>query len=170
MAVCAIEWDRATARVTKLAREWRDDAVLDAIGDSDRVGIDCPFGWRAEFVAAISAHRRRELGATLVSALGRASVTGPRRRPVEPLAVDETGGEQDDENRSPFPDTAQAGRIEHNRAARGDERTDEDRDGEAIHVPHSRSPKRPSTRATDAPPTVHRVTIQSRGSAPPLRS
>ena len=56
-AVCVVDWFEPGVCV-----DFRDDASDDGLiqvcqdVDIDKVGIDCPFGWPAPFVAAISAH------------------------------------------------------------------------------------------------------------------
>ena len=63
-AVCTIEWSDAGARVTALQRggdELKDEPLRAAIRAGHvKVGIDAPFGWPADFVAAITAHERFE--------------------------------------------------------------------------------------------------------------
>jgi predicted nuclease with RNAse H fold len=56
---CAIDWSRGAPAVTELRSGLADDELLEAIGLADKVGIDAPFGWPDEFVAAVTAHRNR---------------------------------------------------------------------------------------------------------------
>jgi predicted nuclease with RNAse H fold len=58
-SVCAIDWDGDAPRVTRLESGLDDEALLDAISDADKVGIDAPLGWPDEFVDAVVAHRDR---------------------------------------------------------------------------------------------------------------
>lgn len=58
-SVCAIDWTEDAPRVTRLESGLDDEALLDAISGSDKVGIDAPFGWPDEFVDAVVAHRDR---------------------------------------------------------------------------------------------------------------
>lgn len=58
--VCVVTWTdgRAAAEFpTSLAD---DDGLLRVMGDADKVGVDCPFGWPDPFVDAIAAHARSE--------------------------------------------------------------------------------------------------------------
>ena len=57
---CVIEWSEGAAEVSAVAAGFTDDELLAAAGGCEKVGIDSPFGWPDEFVAAISAHRRGE--------------------------------------------------------------------------------------------------------------
>jgi predicted nuclease with RNAse H fold len=58
-SACAIDWSRGAPAVTELRSGLADDELLEAIGLADKVGIDAPFGWPDEFVAAVTAHRNR---------------------------------------------------------------------------------------------------------------
>jgi predicted nuclease with RNAse H fold len=53
--VCVVDWSEPGVCV-----DFRDDAsdegLIQVCRDVDKVGIDCPFGWPAPFVAAITAH------------------------------------------------------------------------------------------------------------------
>jgi len=55
-SACAIDWG-AGARLSDLRSGLDDDALLEAIAEADKVGIDAPFGWPDEFVDAVVAHR-----------------------------------------------------------------------------------------------------------------
>ena len=56
-SVCAIDWRASAPVVSDLRSGLDDEALLDAISDADKVGIDAPFGWPDEFVDAVVAHR-----------------------------------------------------------------------------------------------------------------
>ncbi len=58
-SACAIEWGTGVPAVSDLRSGLDDVALLDAISGADKVGIDAPFGWPDEFVAAVAAHRNR---------------------------------------------------------------------------------------------------------------
>ena len=58
-AACTITW-AAGGATAEVERGLNDDDLRDRITQADKVGIDCPFGWPADFVAAIVAHSRRE--------------------------------------------------------------------------------------------------------------
>lgn len=59
-SACAIEWRAGRAVVADLRSGLDDDALLEAIADADKTGIDAPFGWPDEFVDAVVAHRDGE--------------------------------------------------------------------------------------------------------------
>ena len=62
-AVSVITWRDGAAYVDPPGLGYDDERLLALLRDtdpSDRVGVDCPFGWPMEFVAAITAHARRE--------------------------------------------------------------------------------------------------------------
>jgi predicted nuclease with RNAse H fold len=60
-AIAWIEWTATGAFVRDLTGPATDDAVVAAIRQADKAGIDCPLGWPAEFVAFIQAHQTGEL-------------------------------------------------------------------------------------------------------------
>jgi len=53
-AVCWIEWDAGRAEVVRLESRADDDALVEAIAEVDRAGIDVPFGWPEDFVRAVA--------------------------------------------------------------------------------------------------------------------
>ncbi|GLZ51341.1 hypothetical protein Acsp07_09580 [Actinomycetospora sp. NBRC 106378] len=57
-AVVRLDWDDAQPRATVLPRRMSDAQLVEAIAGIGiaKVGIDCPFGWPAGFVDAVSAH------------------------------------------------------------------------------------------------------------------
>ena len=60
-AACMITWNHGQAVVDKPIRPLDDArllALLDDLGPGDRAGVDCPFGWPVDFVAAVAAHAR----------------------------------------------------------------------------------------------------------------
>jgi predicted nuclease with RNAse H fold len=56
-AVAIIEWFADRATLEYLARDQRDEQIVDLIVNSDRAGIDCPLGWPEPFVDFLVAHR-----------------------------------------------------------------------------------------------------------------
>ena len=56
-SLCAIDWGPSAPVVSDLRSGLDDEALLEAIADADKVGIDAPFGWPDEFVDAVVAHR-----------------------------------------------------------------------------------------------------------------
>jgi predicted nuclease with RNAse H fold len=58
-SACAIDWGPGAPVVDELRAGLDDATLLDAIDRADKVGIDAPFGWPDEFVAAVDAHRNR---------------------------------------------------------------------------------------------------------------
>ena len=62
-AVCTISWRAGTASVAPPlggADGITEDALVEAVGRGDWVGIDAPFGWPAGFVRAVSGYAERE--------------------------------------------------------------------------------------------------------------
>jgi Protein of unknown function (DUF429) len=58
-AACMITWNHGQAVVDKPIRPLDDARLLGLVDDlrpGDRAGVDCPFGWPADFVAALVAH------------------------------------------------------------------------------------------------------------------
>jgi Protein of unknown function (DUF429) len=58
-AACMITWNHGQAVVDKPIRPLDDARLLGLLDDlrpGDRAGVDCPFGWPADFVAALVAH------------------------------------------------------------------------------------------------------------------
>ncbi|MDD7966117.1 DUF429 domain-containing protein [Actinomycetospora lemnae] len=66
-AVVAIDWTTSAGGIQGHARLVCDsadgsagtEALLDALEDGHKVGIDCPFGWPSSFIAAVAAHGSR---------------------------------------------------------------------------------------------------------------
>ncbi len=56
-AVCTVTWDGTGSVADFSAEPATDGALITACRAVDKVGIDCPFGWPDEFVAALRAHR-----------------------------------------------------------------------------------------------------------------
>jgi predicted nuclease with RNAse H fold len=56
-AIAWVDWSRTGASVCDLVHPADDDAVVHAILNADKAGIDCPFGWPEEFVSFVNAHR-----------------------------------------------------------------------------------------------------------------
>ena len=62
-AVCTISWRTRTASVAPPiggADGVTEDALVEAVGQGNWVGIDAPFGWPAGFVRAVSGYAERE--------------------------------------------------------------------------------------------------------------
>ena len=55
-AVCWMQWGEGRAEVVRLEVGADDDALIAAIREADKVGIDVPFGWPVEFVRAVAAY------------------------------------------------------------------------------------------------------------------
>jgi predicted nuclease with RNAse H fold len=53
-AACTIDWSRGRARIVDLACGLDDAALLARISTADKAGIDAPFGWPEDFVAAVA--------------------------------------------------------------------------------------------------------------------
>ncbi len=58
-SVCAIDWGPSAPVLSDLRAGVNDEAILEAISEADKVGIDAPFGWPDDFVDAVVAHRDR---------------------------------------------------------------------------------------------------------------
>jgi predicted nuclease with RNAse H fold len=56
-AIAVIDWSPGRAKVTRLEVGADDDAVIDAVGDVEKAGIDCPLGWPIPFIDFVTAHR-----------------------------------------------------------------------------------------------------------------
>ncbi len=56
---CLIEWSGGRAEVLELRAGLDDEVLLELLANADKAGIDAPFGWPDEFVAAVSAHHDR---------------------------------------------------------------------------------------------------------------
>jgi hypothetical protein len=59
-AACVVEWGSRGPRVELPRAGLDDDTLLDLICDSDRAGIDAPFGWPQAFADAVAAHQARD--------------------------------------------------------------------------------------------------------------
>jgi hypothetical protein len=59
-AACVVDWASGGPRVESPRVGLDDDALLDVICDSDRAGIDAPFGWPQAFADAVAAHQARD--------------------------------------------------------------------------------------------------------------
>jgi predicted nuclease with RNAse H fold len=59
-AMCVIDWSAREARVQVPTVGHDDDALIAAISESDRAGIDAPFGWPQAFADAVTAHQARK--------------------------------------------------------------------------------------------------------------
>lgn len=58
--VCTIDWRPGAASVSMARTGCSDDELLEFLVDTGRVGVDSPFGWPRDFVAAIAAHETQE--------------------------------------------------------------------------------------------------------------
>lgn len=56
-AIARIEWQPGGAVLTSLQLGAGDDAIHAAVQDSEKTGIDCPFGWPDAFVDFVNSHR-----------------------------------------------------------------------------------------------------------------
>jgi predicted nuclease with RNAse H fold len=59
-AACAITWEDGRAVAATPCLSCDDDRLTKLIADSDAVGIDAPFGWPADFTAAVAAWNHLE--------------------------------------------------------------------------------------------------------------
>ena len=59
-AACVVDWGSGGPRVELPRVGLDDDPLLDVICDSDRTGIDAPFGWPQAFADAVAAHQARD--------------------------------------------------------------------------------------------------------------
>ena len=55
-ALASIEWSGTRAAVREVICPADDEAILSAIEQADKTGIDCPFGWPSAFVDFVAAH------------------------------------------------------------------------------------------------------------------
>lgn len=74
-AVARLEWSAGGAVLRRLEVGCGDDLILDAIGESDRAGIDCPFGWPDRFVEFVTDHRAATLAPSSVDRVRRRDLT-----------------------------------------------------------------------------------------------
>lgn len=56
-ALALIEWNDGKAVVKELVRGADDDAILAALADAGKAGIDCPLGWPEAFITFVADHR-----------------------------------------------------------------------------------------------------------------
>src|SRR5579859_2199314 len=56
-ALALIEWNDVKAVITSLVRGADDDAILAALADADKAGIDCPLGWPEAFITFLTDHK-----------------------------------------------------------------------------------------------------------------
>ena len=82
-----IDWADRPATVASVSVGLTDDVLIEMIQRADKVGIDAPFGWPDDFVAAVARHSRRELWpeATIAELRYRLTdrlVAGRARRPL----------------------------------------------------------------------------------------
>ena len=56
-AIALISWESSGARLREVIHPADDDAIVRAVAQADKTGIDCPLGWPDEFVAFVGAHR-----------------------------------------------------------------------------------------------------------------
>jgi hypothetical protein len=59
-SACSLEWTDGRATVREFLLGVTDSDLLGLISHSDKVGIDCPFGWPLAFVKAVTAHSSSE--------------------------------------------------------------------------------------------------------------
>lgn len=87
-AVAWLEWSAGRAVLTRLEVGCGDDLILAAVGDADRAGIDCPFGWPDAFVDFVTEHRAATLPPRSVDRPHRRDLT---LRLTDRIVRDETG-------------------------------------------------------------------------------
>jgi predicted nuclease with RNAse H fold len=56
-ALARIEWRDGQAVVLDVTRGADDAAVLAALAEADKAGVDCPLGWPGEFLRFVTAHQ-----------------------------------------------------------------------------------------------------------------
>jgi predicted nuclease with RNAse H fold len=57
-AACAVHWRPGLAEVREIVRNVDDSRLLELLGNSDKAGIDVPFGWPTDFVHAVAQHHQ----------------------------------------------------------------------------------------------------------------
>jgi predicted nuclease with RNAse H fold len=57
-AICRIRWTGTSAQAEIEASHGTDARIAETIQSAERTGIDAPFGWPAQFVAAVTAHAK----------------------------------------------------------------------------------------------------------------
>lgn len=60
-AIASIRWSMEGAVVRDLIVGADDNSIVQAVADADKVGIDCPLGWPAPFVAFVSSHHNGQV-------------------------------------------------------------------------------------------------------------
>lgn len=81
-AVAVIDWSEGVAHVETVLLGVENAAVVEAIGRSDKAGIDAPFGWPDAFVRMVSEHHAGRLSA------GNGLETREGRRPLTKRRTD----------------------------------------------------------------------------------
>ena len=61
-ALASIEWTAERAIIRDVVRPAEDEAILEAIEQADKTGIDCPLGSPTAFVDFVAAHRAGHVG------------------------------------------------------------------------------------------------------------
>lgn len=56
-AIAYLDWSPGRASVRDLVVSADDSRIVEAIGQADKAGIDCPLGWPLPFVEFVSAHQ-----------------------------------------------------------------------------------------------------------------
>jgi predicted nuclease with RNAse H fold len=62
--LAVLDWQPDGAVLRDLARGADDDAIIAAVTDAAKVGLDCPLGWPDDFVAFVADHHAGRLGAS----------------------------------------------------------------------------------------------------------
>jgi predicted nuclease with RNAse H fold len=89
-AVAWLDWRQGGAAISKLMRGAADEDILEAVGQADKSGIDCPLGWPDAFVGFVCAHQagRVDIAADVARREGRRKLAW---RLTDEVVREETG-------------------------------------------------------------------------------